>query len=205
MPLPPPTTQENFRDSSSTSGLPDALGTVTVAGQVHWAGEVNYAMYGRFYRVAYDRMADEMTATGETPPSPDDYFRRLDAAIRGYRTVKNGVNIITDSEQPELRSSGAGIPGRIAWAEAGFYGDLHADDYQLNGNRAGDSRSILPSTTTYQGVLNFTVRQVVGPRLVDIDIWSNSDGTAKVGPQSKVPPITGFDYRQALDKNYGRR
>ncbi len=114
----------------------------------------------------------------------DDYLQNtVLPRIMSYRNVVYGVIDGRNNElagmTPPLRSPGNGADARYAWAVAGFYGQLEAPGYQLDGNRLNDSRSVLPSTTPYVGDLYFNVPSSETP-FFQVISHGNADGTAQL-------------------------
>jgi hypothetical protein len=122
----------------------DGTVTVDVCGHagVYNAADVNYLLWGAFFAAYYERIA-VLDNPGETPQL--FYDTAVLAPIIAW-----GI--------PAHLIWGEGIGGRIAWAKAGFFGDLSAVlPYALNGTGPGQDPALLPSCQSYDSRLTFTI------------------------------------------------
>ncbi len=132
---------------------------MTVRGRVYWAAEVNYLLWGTFWRVAYNRNVPWGVAF-----HGKHYFYNslVKQPITSYRTLGMADRVV-ETELPNHRSRGRGVYGRIAFATAAYYeSNKSVDNWQLNGNRPGEPRACLPSTQVYKGALTFYVGEAKG-------------------------------------------
>ena len=95
-------------------GYRPCAGTVTVNGKCYWAAEVNYYLYGILRSLC----------TGTAVMGAGDKIR-----IAAYRNCWYCLRLLEDSDSiQDRRGPGTGVPGRIAWAEAGWsrnMNDIH--------------------------------------------------------------------------------
>jgi RHS repeat-associated protein len=102
-------------------GVGKCKGTVTIDGKCYWAAEVNYYLFG----VVRNICATYLNAT--TPKGLDEhpYLTGSRWLITAHRLFKS-YRLLTDHTfvVPERRGYGMGVPGRVAWLEAGWHEDI---------------------------------------------------------------------------------
>ena len=154
-----------FQQDTPTK-LSHCEGTVTVqAGPkkyVHWAAEVNYILWGRFWRVEWDRNKARYRnrnpdGTDAGQMSEDEFFQQyVVQPIYGWRGLMHGDRALEGrTDTPSRRSSGLGIAGRVNWARIGFTRVWDISKFAIDGTRSDDTRACIPSNQDFTDRLDF--------------------------------------------------
>lgn len=130
-------------------GAGQCIGSVTIYGHCYWAAEANYVLWGWARQMCHSFYLSEsrgiksythyvvLSDFVQVPVAVDYYDIHSRPSIE-VLTLNNTLGLVSawrsfwywsrdiwDSSNPERRSPGSGIPGRLAWTRAGWMNNLN--------------------------------------------------------------------------------